>query len=157
MHILGVNVAEQYSANSLAGGAAANHTLGDSHESHDNKKYIFVKAAEAITQYMAVTIGEDGQVHKATKALIDAREKFAVAQVALTSGYYGWVQVKGPCTMLVKASCAADVKLYSSATAGYLDDDNTSQTAVLGVVLDTARGGTDGTASAQLYNEPQTA
>jgi len=46
----------------------------------------------------------------------------------------------------VLASAAADAVLYSSATAGSLDDASTSQTAVNGLCLTTARGGTAGSA-----------
>ena len=40
----------------------------------------------------------------------------------------------------VGASCAADVALYTSATAGVLDDTSTSQTKVDGVVAAAANG-----------------
>ena len=54
------------------------------------------------------------------------------------------------------ASCAADTQLFSTATAGSLDDASTSQTAVNGIVLTTARGGTAGSAPG-LMTWPMTA
>lgn len=131
--------------------------LGSRYTDKDGKEYMFVQAAEAITQYMYVSIDEAWQASKITKTLVDTRAAIGCCQTALTSGYYGWAQTRGAHTGLVKASCAADVKLYSSATAGYLDDDATSQTAVLGVVLTTARGGTDGSAAGLFTVTPQTA
>ena len=67
---------------------------------------------------------------------------------AVTSGEYAWVQLTGTCTINVLASAAANVILYSSATAGSLDDTATSHTRVDGIKLSTARGGTAGSAPA---------
>jgi hypothetical protein len=133
------------------------NVLGARFTNADGKEYMFVQAAEAITQYMYVSIDEAFLASKITKTLADTRTLFGACQTALTSAYYGWVQIRGAHTGLVKASCAADVKLYTSATAGYLDDDATSQTAILGAVLTTARGGTDGSAAALFTVEAQAA
>ena len=124
----------------------------------DGREFMFVQAAAAgITQYAYVSIDEAFIATMITKTLADTRALVGCSQVAFTASYYGWVQIRGAHTGLVKASCAADVKLYTSATAGYLDDDSTSQTAILGAVLTTARGGTDGSAAGLFTVEPQVA
>lgn len=131
--------------------------LGTRGTSADGKEYVLVQAAAGITQYAYVSIDEAFQATMITKALADTRAAQGVCQTALTSAFYGWAQMLGAHTGLVKASCVQDVKLYTSATAGYLDDDPTSQTAILGAVVTTTRGGTDGTAAAFFTVRPQTA
>lgn len=130
--------------------------LGMRYTDNAGKMFMFVQAGEAITQYMYVSVSATGSATKLTKTNLDTRRFVGCAQVALTNAYYGWVQIRGAHTGLVKASCAADVKLYSSATAGYIDDDPTSQTAVLGVVLTAARTSSDGIAAGLFTVEPQT-
>lgn len=64
-----------------------------------------------------------------------------------------YVQVWGIGDILVKASCAANVKLFTSSTTGYLDDDGTgNQIRIDGVSLDTARPASDGLAKARIDN-----
>lgn len=129
--------------------------LGALFTDNAGKTYQFVTAAAAITQYAYVSIDENFAATMITKTLADTRAGIGCAQTALTSGYYGWVQVDGAHTGLVKASCAADVALYTSATAGHLDDDATSQTKVLGVVLTAARTSSDGSAAGRFTQRAQ--
>lgn len=64
---------------------------------------------------------------------------------------YIWLQRYGPCPAVqVAANAAANVDLVATATGGQLDDGVTVGEFVKGIVLTTARGGTDGTAPAQL-------
>jgi hypothetical protein len=113
----------------------------------DNSTWLYITAGSAIAQYDVVTVTEAYSGVPCTKALIDDGHIIGVAPAAISSGEYGWVQLTGVCTLNVLASAAADVTLYSSATAGSLDDDSTSQTAVNGLFLTTARGGTAGSAA----------
>lgn len=119
--------------------------LGTKGEAVGGQPFVYVKASEAITQYMAVTIDEDGLALKETKAALDDGHQVGFAQVGFSSGDYGWV-AQGPALttstngtdtvkVLVATLCAADVALYSSATAGILDDASTSQTKVEGAVI----------------------
>ena len=112
----------------------------------DSSTWLYITAGSAIAQYDVVTVTEAFSGVPCTKALIDDGHIVGVAPEAISSGEYGWVQLTGVVTMNVLASAAADVTLYSSATAGSLDDASTSQTAVNGLFLTTARGGTAGSA-----------
>jgi len=107
---------------------------------NDNSTWLYVTAGSAIAQYDVVSTDEAYSGIPATKAAIDDGHIIGVAPAAISSGEYGWVQLTGVVTMNVLASAAADVTLYSSATAGSLDDTSTSQTAVNGLFLTTARG-----------------
>lgn len=74
-----------------------------------------------------------------------------VPEVAIAANAYGWVQTFGNCSLNVAASCAADVRLNTTATAGRLDDDGTTGAKVInGVKLNTANGGAAADTSAYL-------
>lgn len=68
-----------------------------------------------------------------TKGLADQGTIFGVAQVAITATYYGWVQTNGPAYVNLKNSCLPNVPLYTTATAGMLDDTSASQTRIYGI------------------------
>lgn len=115
--------------------------------------WMFCVAAATVSAGNAVSINNAGSASLLTKALADTGSRVGVAPVAVTSGDYFWAQLSGVVdNLLVKASCAADVALYTSATAGYLDDDSTSQTKALGIKLTTARAASDGVAPALIFN-----
>ena len=73
----------------------------------------------------------------------------AVSQSTSAITYYFWAQVYGICSAIhVLASCAANVRLNTVATAGALDDDGTASTKqVQGIYLTTARAASEGTAA----------
>jgi hypothetical protein len=96
---------------------------------------MYVKFSGTITQFMALGISEAFTAAALTKAMADDGYHVGFAQSAFTDAYYGWVAVKGSdIGCLLKASCAADSALYTTGTAGYLDDASTSQTKIDGVV-----------------------
>jgi hypothetical protein len=121
--------------------------IGTKMTANDASDWLYITAGSAIAQYDVVGVTEAYSAVPITKALVDSGELVAIAPEAITSGEYGWVQLNGVLTMNVLASCGADAILYSSATAGSLDDTSTSQTRVDGIKLTTARGGTAGSAA----------
>ena len=130
-------------------------TPGTRVETDRNRAFVYVKATAAIALYDAVTYDETFQgVVAPLGTANDARgDSVGVAPVAIPSGSYGWLQVRGPCTMNVLANCAANVRLNTTATAGSLDDDGgVGSMQVQGAYLTTARGGTNGSAAAILHN-----
>ena len=97
--------------------------VGDLYEDSSGNQWVFVKASASFGQYDVVTYDE---TYNTTVAALstsnDARgDKCGVAAVAFASGDYGWLQIYGPCTMNVKASCAANVRINTTTTAGSLD------------------------------------
>jgi hypothetical protein len=143
-------------ANLASDSTTALFGVGDRYVDSAGNEYVYVKASSAIAQYDCVTYDE---TYNTTVAPVstsnDARgDKVGVAPVAIASGSYGWLQVFGPCTMNVKASCAANVRLDTTATAGSLDDDGTtSSMQVQGIYLTAARTASDGSA-AGILNYP---
>lgn len=79
-------------------------------------------------------------------------DKIGVSPVAAAAGDYFWAQVYGTCDDIqVAASCAANVPLASTTTAGVIDDAVATPTKnITGIILTTARGGTAGTAPGML-------
>lgn len=121
--------------------------LGDRYVDYAGKEWIFVQASGAIAQYEVVTL-TSAFAAVGISTSNDARGNIlGVAPVAFASSDYGWVQIKGACTMNVKASCAANVRINTTATAGYPDDDGTVGSMQLqGIYLTTARAASDGSA-----------
>lgn len=119
--------------------------LGDVDTGTGNSRWVYVQADGAIAQYDYVCIDEDFQARAGTKTNVDAGHIIGVAIVAFADNEYGWVCLAGTSYEGLKvnalANCAADIALYTSATAGKLDDDSSSQTRIEGIVLDTANGG----------------
>jgi hypothetical protein len=63
-----------------------------------------------------------------TKAETDKLYPVAVAMAATVANTYGWYQIKGVASIALLVNCAKEVALYTSATAGSIDDDSTTQT-----------------------------
>lgn len=115
--------------------------LGTRVMTFDGQEYVYVQASGAIAQYAFVGIDENFQAASLTKTIADDGWMIGVAQVAFTDDDYGWIAVRGAnLTGAVLGSCTADVALYTSATAGYLDDSSTSQTKIDGIVAVSAVG-----------------
>jgi hypothetical protein len=113
----------------------AEHALGTKTNGTDGTEWTYVQANGAITQYDAVGIDEDYQAAALTKAMADDGWIIGFAQVAFADNDYGWVATKGSnIRTRLAINCAADVALYTTGTAGVLDDASTSQTKIDGVV-----------------------
>lgn len=144
--LVGARLNDTYTAATLAA-SGKGFGLGDRYVDNKGNEYIFVQASSAIAQYDVVQLTAAYAAASLNTAGGLRGNLVAVAQVAFAANDYGWVQVKGPCTMNVKASCAANVRLNTTATAGAPDDDGTATTKqIQGAYLTTARGGTDGSA-----------
>lgn len=68
-----------------------------------------------------------------TKSMADQGCMFGVTPTAITATYYGWVQIQGPAYVTLKNSCLPNVPLYTTASAGMLDDTSASQTRIYGI------------------------
>ncbi len=134
---------------------AAGFDLGTRCNSPD-AEYVYVKASGAITAGDAVAIDEDYLAVALTKALADVGHTIGFAQVAFTADDYGWVALRGrSINCRLASACALDVALYTTGTAGVLDDISTSQTRIQGVRSVTTI--TNGAASEIIANYPQIA
>lgn len=108
----------------------------------DGTEWMYVKATSAIAANYCAAIDHDFNAVPITAALAAAGHTIGFAQTAFSSGDYGWIPLRGSnINVAVAASCAKNVQLYTTATAGVLDDTATStQTLLRGVVIVTTNG-----------------
>jgi hypothetical protein len=137
--LIGVNLtAATYATATNSGpilGGGKSFTVGATAE-NAGKEYMFVQSNSAVAAYDMVHIPSDTFVAAGlTTALSAASQALGVAQFALASGEYGWVQTYGACKLKVLGACAKDVKLYSTTTAGSLDDATASNYEIFGVQI----------------------
>ena len=124
--------------------------LGDFYTDNAGNQYVFVQASGSVAQYDAVHIGSTYVAQALTSTLAAAGMPVGVAMATMTSASYGWACVGGLTTVNVLATCSSSTALYTSATAGKLDDTTTSQVKIAGVVI-LANNATTATAAAAAF------
>ena len=109
----------------------------------DGGEAMYVRATSTIAQYDAVIIINTSSATGASIGCVPVTttnaltsQRLAFAQTAITSAEYGWVHTKGN-DIRVKAliACQPAVPLFTTATAGSLDDAVVTAGYCLGVVL----------------------
>lgn len=104
-----------------------------------DNEYIFCKGVASTVAGSAVVIDESYATALMTKSLAAANHRVGFAKAAIVASKYGWYQTRGTSIPIrLAASCAKDVTLYTTGTAGVLDDDSSSQNRIYGIVADTA-------------------
>lgn len=100
--------------------------------------YLYVHAAEAVAINLWVSIDQNYEVLKLTATELNKGFRVGVAdQAAFADNDFGWVCVDGFPSGAVLTLCAKQVRLYTSGTAGVLDDASTVGTLVPGIVAAT--------------------
>lgn len=122
------------------------HALGTEATLDDGRTFIFSKANGAVVQYRAVEYNSSRTEAREVRAGTASTEGaiVAVAQIAVADEEFFWGLRDGEGRVDVGASCGAESRLYTTATAGRLDDTSSSQSQIVDVVLTSARGNTDG-------------
>jgi hypothetical protein len=151
MSIIGLQRSNNYTAADLAQGRG--FAVLDEVQDQDGNVFKFVLASGTIAQFDAVAITSAGVAQAVTSALLNAGAVAGVVQAALSSGEYGWAQVFGVTSLNVLSTCSSGVALFTSGTAGKLDDTSTSQVKVAGVQI-LANITAAGTAGAVLTTRP---
>lgn len=127
--------------------------LGEIAPGNYESEFVYVKYTDATTGVAGyvVIIDEDCNALLVSTSLDKFGGEIGVLRATPTTDQFCWVQRRGRADVQVAASCAANVFLNTTATAGQIDDDGTSTAmGIEGLVLTTARGGTAGTAPAML-------
>jgi hypothetical protein len=134
--LIGTNLTRT-TAGTTTDGENAEIQLGTTALGTDGTEWVYVQAGAAISQYHAVGIDENFQAAPLTNTVAATSHKVGFAQVAFSDNDFGWVATRGSnISVKTRASCAADVLLYSTASSGRLDDTvGGSGIAVTGVVL----------------------
>jgi len=105
-----------------------------------DSEFVFVKASAniaigAVVQITTATFAATGIT--TSNALLG--NLVGVAQVAIASGQYGWVQRMGRCDNIsVAAGCNPNVQLATTGTAGVLDDTVTGGPVLINGIIITA-------------------
>lgn len=146
-------------------GTTKYHELGTTIECEDGTIYMYVIAGEAITGQGYVVQADangDAEMYDATSgAMNPVHVGICATNGAVADNEYFWMCVRKPASnatlgVRCSASCAADRGLYSSATAGQLDDTSTSHVKLTGIRLLTAVGtAAAAVATASEWNWPQ--
>jgi hypothetical protein len=129
-------------AGTTTDGAGCPFRLGTMVSASDGSRWIHVQAGAAIGATDAVTVDENYQATGALAAGVDAGHIVALAGgTAFSDNDFGWVCIQGTGQSVNAASgCAADTALYTTTTAGRLDDatsaaGGTAQSRIAGIVL----------------------
>jgi hypothetical protein len=112
--------------------------LGTTVNLDDGGQAVYVQAASTVSQYAAVSVLADGTVVPLTSTNSADCKRVGFAQVSLASLEYGWVHLGGKVLVNLAANCADAVPLYTTATAGVLDDATVSGGLVAGLVAVTS-------------------
>lgn len=101
----------------------------------------YVYAISELSQYAACLIFEGFTAQMATTTLCNdagaGSKKIGCPQASIASAYYGWALRQGVFLMRLSDDCADNVPLFTTATAGELDDATVSNCLVAGVYLQT--------------------
>lgn len=115
--------------------------LGERFIDYNGYEYMYTKASAAIGLYDVAFIKSTYKSAALTDTFAKSGGNLGAASlVAFAADEYGWLLLRGQGIIKVKASCAANVQLYTTATAGSLDDAtaSTSQLQVQGIILTSA-------------------
>lgn len=104
----------------------------------DGGQATYVQALSEISTYAAVAVYDTFKAQMLTTTLAATSKWFAVAQVSIPSGQYGWVVRGGKFLVNLAANCAPNVPLYTTATSGVLDDATVSAGQIAGVIATTS-------------------
>jgi len=118
--------------------SVAQFSLGTLVHTNDGGMYEYCQAASEVSTGAAVVIFEGNTVRMAETSIVNdagTGKKIGFAQVSIASAYYGWVARMGKVLCNLADDCADNVPLFTTATAGVLDDATVSNCLVAGVYL----------------------
>ena len=112
--------------------------LGTTVNLDDGGQAVYVQAASEVPTYAAVAVQLDDTVVPLTTTNSANSKAVGFAQVSIAPLYYGWVQLGGKPRVNVAAACEPSVPLFTTATAGVLDDATVTGGLVAGIVATTS-------------------
>ena len=97
-------------------------------------------AISELSQYAFCVMYEGGSALMATTTNVadaGASKKLGVPQASIASAYYGWFMRQGTFVGNFADDCAANFPIYTTATAGVVDDATVSNSLIPGLFLNT--------------------
>ena len=146
---IGVDLTATYASTSAGSTTLFPVTPGTRVNTSNNGVYIFARAESDIAAYVAVimsTYGDSASLTPVLRAVPVTTTNAAAlgwnmvgfAQNAITSSYYGWIALNGVVKVNLLIACQPKVPLYTTATAGKLDDTTVSAGFIQGIVANTS-------------------
>lgn len=146
---IGVDLTATYASTSVGSSSFPPYTLGETVTTSNNGRYMFTKAISTINQYDCVIGGPYGDSASSspnigfvpittTNAAAQGFNIIGFAQVAIASAYWGWICLNGSPRVNLLIACNPKVPLYTTATAGSLDDTTVSAGLIQGLVANTS-------------------
>lgn len=122
----------------------AQFPLGSVHVKPTGEVYKYMQADGAVTKDLLYTYDENNQILDGLTTTIAASGKIfmlCISPVTLADNEYCWVFIGGgSVTLNTAAAVAANAKIYTTATAGKVDDDNSGTVLIPGLTNPTAIG-----------------
>ena len=100
--------------------------LGQRVQTNDGKMFVYAKNASSNAIYSLVNVDANFAITGLTTATSGASEIVGILPVAIASDEYGWVQIYGRTKLRVLGSCVKTITLWSTTTAGAVDDATAS-------------------------------
>lgn len=113
--------------------------------------WMYVQASTTLSQYDCAVVDSSFKANPITTALTTAGRSIGWPQVAAAASEYVWIALQGrTINIRVASSCAANAPLYTTATAGVLDDA-AANNLINNVKVVTTQASTTGLAGAAAY------
>lgn len=118
----------------------------------DGGQAMYVKAStSALSTYGACSISKSGVATLLTTTNAANSGRVGFAQTSVATSNYGWVQLGGKVLVNAAAQCAPNVPLFTTATAGVLDDATVTAGYIPGMVAATTISNATAVTSAAQY------
>jgi len=146
---IGIDLTATYASTSAGSTSLFPVTPGSRVTTSNNGVYMFVRAESDIAAYDAVimsTFADSASLTPVMRAVPVTTTNAAAlgynmvgfAQNAIASSYYGWVGINGLLKVNLLVACNPKVPLYTTSTAGKLDDTTVSAGYIQGIVANTS-------------------
>jgi hypothetical protein len=146
---IGIDLTATYASTSAGSTTLFPVTPGTRVNTSNNGVYMFVRAESDIAAYDAVimsTFADSASLTPVMRAVPVTTTNAAAlgynmvgfAQNAIASSYYGWVGINGLLKVNLLIACNPKVPLYTTGTAGKLDDTTVSAGYIQGIVATTS-------------------
>lgn len=146
---IGIDLTATYASTSAGSTSMFPVTTGTQVSTSNNGRYIFARAESDIAAFDAVifsTYADSASLTPILRAVPITTTNAAAlgysmvgfAQNAITSSYYGWIALNGTVRVKLLVGCNPKVPLYTTGTAGSLDDTTVSAGYIQGIVANTS-------------------
>ncbi len=150
---IGIDLTAIYASVSAGSTQMMPASPGDHVEGSNNSEYVFARAHSTIAAYDVVVFSALSQSASATPIIgatpiltaavapggVAGAGSIGVAQTAITSAYYGWIALRGSRLRVnTLIACNPNVPLYTTSTAGSLDDTTVSAGYVTGITINSS-------------------